>query len=270
MLAGAIGKRKKPAGDRGNDQAEMTFLEHLEELRWRLIKSIVAIAAGMFIAFPFSPWLIEILTWPNNHIANPPKLIFLKPAGMLMVRMGVSIAAGIIMAFPVVFYQMWKFISPGLLPKEKRIVAPVVGFSFFSFLLGVGFAYFIMIPFILPFLYGLATENIEPTINISEYIGFVLRIILVTGLVFELPLVSFFLTQIGVLKPQIMRRYRRYAVVTIFVLAAILTPPDPGSQLLLAGPLLVLYEISIWVSHLVYRRKKRRQAEQMSKEEASD
>ncbi len=248
---------------RFDSQTEMSFLEHLEELRWRLIKSIIAVAVGMFITFPFSSYLIEILTWPNNHLANPPKLIFLKPAGMLMVRMGVSIAAGIILAFPIVFYQIWKFISPGLLPKEKKVVAPIVGFSTFSFVLGVSFAYFIMIPFILPFLYGMTTMNIEPTINISEYIGFVLRIILVTGLVFELPMVSFFLTQIGVLNPRILRKYRRYAVVVIFILAAFLTPPDPGSQLLLAVPLLVLYEISIVVSSVVFRRKQKKKLQEL-------
>lgn len=244
--------------EKKTEKTEMTFLEHLEELRWRLIKSILAVAVGMFVAFPFSSQLVEILTWPNNHLANPPKLIFLKPAGMLMVRFGVAIAAGIILAFPVVFYQIWRFVSPGLLPKEKKLVLPVLAFSTLSFVSGVLFAYFIMIPFILPFLYGLTTQNIEPTINISEYIGFVLRIILVSGLVFELPLVSFFLTQVGILRPRFLRKYRRYAIVIIFILAALLTPPDPGSQLLLAGPLLVLYELSILVSAVVYRRKNKK------------
>lgn len=247
-------KKKK---DERTFLGEMSFLEHLEELRWSLIKSIIAIVVFMSIAFPFSEQLINILTLPNNQLEVPPKLIFLKPAGMLMVRLGVAIAVGIIVAFPVVFYQMWKFVSPGLLNKEKKVVLPVVLFSTISFILGVLFAYFVMLPFILPFLYGLGTENIEPTINISDYIGFSLRIILVAGLAFELPMVSYFLTKIGLLKPQIMRKFRRYAVVVMFVLAAFLTPPDPGSQLLLAVPLLLLYEISILISYLVYRKKKK-------------
>ncbi len=255
-------QQKNNTGEK--NKTEMTFLEHLEELRWRLIKSILAVAIGMFVAFPFSAKLIEILTWPNNHLDNPPKLIFLKPAGMLMVRFGVAIAAGIILAFPVVFYQLWRFVSPGLLPKEKRLIVPVLGFSSLSFILGVLFAYFVMIPFILPFLYGLTTENIVPTINISEYIGFVLRIILVTGLVFELPMISFFLTQVGLLQPRFLRKYRRYAIVIIFVLAALLTPPDPGSQLLLAVPLLVLYELSILVSAIVYKRKSKKALEKFA------
>lgn len=247
-------KKKK---DERTFLGEMSFLEHLVELRWSLIKSIIAIVVFMSIAFPFSEQLINILTLPNNQLEVPPKLIFLKPAGMLMVRLGVAIAVGIIVAFPVVFYQMWKFVSPGLLNKEKKVVLPVVLFSTISFILGVLFAYFVMLPFILPFLYGLGTENIEPTINISDYIGFSLRIILVAGLAFELPMVSYFLTKIGLLKPQIMRKFRRYAIVVMFVLAAFLTPPDPGSQLLLAVPLLLLYEISILISYLVYRKKKK-------------
>ena len=236
---------------------EMSFLQHLEELRWCLIKSIVSIVVGMGIAFPFSEHLLNILTKPSDQLEFPPEMIFLKPAGMLMVRIGVSFAVGIIAAFPVIFYQFWKFIAPGLLVKEKRAVLPVVFFSSFCFVVGVGFAYYIMLPFILPFLYGLGTDTIKPTINISEYIGFSLRIILVAGLMFELPLVSFFLTKIGLLKPQAMRKFRRYAIVIMFILAALLTPPDPGSQLLLVAPLLILYEISIGISYLVYRKKER-------------
>lgn len=241
----------------GQTIREMSFLDHLEELRWCLIKIVIAIIIGMAVAFPFSEFLINLLTLPSNQLDVPPEMIFLKPAGMLMVRLGVAMAAGIIAVFPIIFYQIWKFIAPGLLSKEKKLVLPVVLFSSFCFILGVGFAYFLMLPFILPFLYGLGTDTIKPTINITEYIGFALRIILVAGLVFELPLVSFFLTKIGLLKPATMRKFRRYAIVVMFILAALLTPPDPGSQLLLAAPLLILYEISIGVSYLVYRKKEK-------------
>ena len=250
-----MAKKKKGKGLLG----EMSFLEHLEELRWSLIKSIVAIIICMSIAFPFSEQLVEILTLPNNQLEIPPKLIFLKPAGMLMVRLGVAMSAGLIVAFPIIFYQIWNFISPGLLKKEKKIVFPVVIFSTVSFALGVAFAYFIMLPFILPFLYSMGTDNLEPTINISEYIGFSLRIILVAGLIFELPLVSFFMTKIGLLKPMAMRKFRRYAIFIMFIVAAVLTPPDPGSQLMLVAPLLILYEISIGISYLVYKGKLKEQ-----------
>lgn len=238
----------------------MSFLEHLEELRWCLIKSVLAVVIGMLAAFPFSGFIIDLLTLPNDKLANPPEMVFLKPAGMLLVRMGVSIMAGIIVAFPVVFYQIWKFVSPALLFKEKKIIWPVIAFSTFCFLLGIGFAYFVMLPFILPFLYSLGTESIIPTINISEYIGFSVQIILVAGLIFELPVASFILTRIGLLTPAFLRKYRRYGIVVIFILAAFLTPPDPGSQLLLAVPLIVLYEISIGISVLAFRQKKKKEA----------
>ena len=237
--------------------SEMSFLEHLEELRWRLIKIIVTVTVLMFVAFPFSGNFINLLCLPNNNLPNPPKLIFLKPSGMLMVRMNVSIALGIIASLPVIFYQLWKFVAPGLLPKEKKVVTPVIFFSTLCFLVGAVFSYLVMIPFILPFLYSMSIENIEATLNISEYISFVVRIILVSGLVFEMPMVVFFLTKLGILQPKMLRKFRRYAIVINFIIAAILTPPDPVSQILLAVPLFILYEISIWVSAVVYRKKKK-------------
>ena len=244
---------------KNNKKKEMSFLQHLEELRWCLIKSVLAVVIGMLCAFPLSGYIIDILTLPNNNLANPPEMVFLKPAGMLLVRMGVSITAGIIVAFPVIFYQIWKFISPALLSKERKIIWPVVTFSTLCFLLGISFAYFVMLPFILPFLYSLGTETIKPTINVSEYIGFSVQIILVAGLVFELPVASFVLTKIGLLSPKILRKYRRYGIIIIFILSAFLTPPDPGSQVLLAVPLLVLYEISIGISVLAYRKRKKQE-----------
>jgi len=241
----------------GKKIAEMSFLDHLEELRWCLIKIIISVTILMFAAFPFSGKFIQLLCLPNNSLPNPPKLIFLKPSGMLMVRMNVSIALGLIASLPVIFYQLWKFVSPGLLPKEKKVVLPVILFSTLCFLTGAVFAYLVMIPFILPFMYSMATEDIEATLNISEYIGFVVRIILVSGLVFEMPMIVFFLTKLGILQPKMLRKFRRYAIVINFIIAAILTPPDPISQILLAVPLLILYEVSILVSATVYRKKKK-------------
>jgi len=244
------------------DSKEMPFLDHLEELRWRIIKCLAAVVVMMIIAFPFSGKILYLLTLPNDQLANPPKLIFLKPTGMLMVRLGIAIAAGLVLSLPIIVYQIWQFVAPGLLEKERRYIWPVILITVACFLSGVAFAYFIMLPFILPFLYSLGTETIQPTININEYIGFVVRIILVTGLVFELPAISFFLSRVGILNPRILRRYRRYAIILIFITAAILTPPDPGSQILLAGPLLILYEISVWVSVLASRRRAKSAEEQ--------
>ncbi len=242
-----------------SSKKEMSFLGHLEELRWCLIKSAAAIVIGMLIAFPFSGYFIDVLTLPSDRLANAPKMVFLKPAGMLMVRMGVSIAAGIIVAFPIVFYQIWRFVSPALIATEKKVIWPVIIFSTFCFLLGISFAYFVMLPFILPFLYALGTETIEPTINITEYIGFAVQIIIVAGLIFELPVASYLLTYLGLLEPKFLRKYRRYAIIIIFMIAAFITPPDPGSQVLMAVPLLLLYEISIGISYAAYKRRQKRE-----------
>lgn len=237
---------------------EMPFLEHLEELRWRILKSLGAVVISMVVAFPFTGALLQILTLPNDRLSDPAKLIFLKPTGMLMVRIEIAIAVGIIVSLPVIFYQFWQFMAPGLLPNEKKFVLPGIILTTFCFLAGGGFAYFVLIPTVLPFLFSMGTEAIKATINITEYMSFVLRLILVAGLVFELPVVSLILSNIGILKPRFMIKYRRYGIVLTFVFAAIVTPPDPMSQLLMALPLLVLYEISIGVAALGYRQKRKR------------
>lgn len=234
----------------------MPFLDHLEELRWRLLKCIISVIVLMILSFPFSKQILKILTYPNNHLNSPAKLIFLRPTGMLMVRLWVSVATGIVLSLPVIFYQLWKFISPGLLEKERKYAIPMVLFTTLCFLAGVLFSYFILIPVVLPLLYGMTIESIEPTINISDYIGFVTRLILICGVVFEFPALSFFLTRVGILTPDFLKKYRKYGIVLIFVMAAILTPPDPLSQVLLAFPLVLLYEVSIWISIFVKKKRK--------------
>ena len=244
-------KRKK------SNQKDMPFLDHLEELRWRILKGLASIIVFTFATFPFTGYLLNFLTYPNNRLSKPAKLIFLKPAGMLAVRMEISLAMGIIISLPVLFYQAWQFIVPGLLPKERKYFPPALLFTTFCFLIGAAFAYTVMIPNILPFLFSMGTETIEATINITEYMSFILRLILVAGLTFELPVLTFFLSRTGLLTPKFMKKYRRYGIVLIFIFAAIVTPPDPMSQILMALPLLLLYEISIWISVLGYRKKEK-------------
>ena len=236
----------------------MPFLDHLEELRWRILKSLGSVILFTLLTFPFTGILLKLLTYPNNKLKEPAELIFLKPTGMLMVRLEIAVVVGIIASLPVIFYQFWQFISPGLVPKEKRYFLPALFFTTFCFLSGTAFAYYILIPTVLPFLFSMGTEAIKPTINITEYMSFVLRLILISGLIFELPILSFLLSITGIVKPKILKRYRKYGIVIIFILAAFLTPPDPISQLLMALPLLILYEISIWVSYLGYRKKKKK------------
>lgn len=235
---------------------EMSFLEHLEELRWRLWKCIAAVIVLIFVAFPFTGKILELLTYPNSRLKNPATFVFLKPTGMLMLRMEIAIITGIIAASPVILYQLWQFVAPGLYPKERKFIGPVILITIFCFFLGVGFGYAVLIPIVLPFLFSLGVPSIQPMININDYAQFVLRLILLTGLVFELPMVSFLLTRLGLISPSFLRRVRKYSILLIFIFAAIVTPPDPVSQIVLALPLLLLYEVSIWVSQITYRKKK--------------
>ncbi len=246
----------KPQERKIPNRKEMPFLEHLEELRWRILKSLISIILFTFVASPFTESILRLLTLPNDHLKHPAKLIFLKPTGMFMIRMEVAMAGGIIISFPIIFYQFWQFVSPGLLAKEKKYFLPTLFFTSFCFILGAVFCYTVLIPVILPFLFSMGTETIEAAININDYMSFVLRLIVASGLIFELPILSFFLSRIGIITPTFLRKYRRHSIVLIFIFAAVITPPDPFSQTLLAIPLLFLYEISIWVSVIGYRKKK--------------
>jgi len=235
---------------------EMPFLDHLEELRWRIIKSIASVAIFMLVAFPFSSHILNFLTDPNDDLAEPAKLIFLKPTGMILVRMELALVVGVLCSIPVILYQFWNFVAPGLLPSEKKYIPGAIIITSLCFILGSFFAYLVMIPTVLPFLYSMGTDTITATININEYISFILRIVIVAGVLFELPVLSFFLARVGILEPSFLKKYRRYGIVVVFILAAVVTPPDPMSQLMMAVPLIFLYEISIWVALIGQRRKK--------------
>ncbi|AFN73291.1 Sec-independent protein translocase protein TatC [Melioribacter roseus P3M-2] len=235
-------------------EVEMTFLEHLEELRWRIIYSLIGILIGAIIAWVFIDFIIDgILLLParQSHI----KLQNLRPFGQLFLYFQVAIIVGLIFSFPNVVYQFWKFIAPALKENEKKYITSIVIFTTFCFLAGVVFAYFVMLPLTLKFAAEFGSEAIENNFAIDEYFSIILSVIIGAGLVFELPMLSFFLTKIGILNPGIMRRYRRHAIVAILILAAILTPgTDPVSQIILAVPLVFLYEISILVSKIFQKK----------------
>jgi sec-independent protein translocase protein TatC len=237
------------------DEREMPFLDHLEELRWRLIKCIVAVIIMMIICFVFADKLLDILMYPGQRLNPPIKLQALKVQSIFMIELELSIIAGCILSLPVIFYQFWQFLAPGLLLKEKKLIPAIVVASVMCFLIGVAFGYFVIIPYALEFFLKLAPSNIENNIAIDFYIGFLLRMVLVFGIVFELPMLSLLLTKIGLLTPQFMRKYRRHAIVMAFIVGAVLTPPDPLTQIFLAVPLVFLYEISIWVSVLFAPKK---------------
>ncbi len=228
----------------------MPFLEHLEELRWRLMKSLISVFVFMLISFAFSDQLLDLLLFPGKNLANPVPLQVLKVQTVFMIKLEIALVAGIIFSLPVIIYQVWQFIAPGLLLKERKYL-PLVMLAVISFfLIGAAFAYFIIIPFALEFFLGLAPANIENNIALDFYIGFLLRLILVFGVVFELPMLSLILTRMGILKPEFMRKYRKHFIVIAFIAGAILTPPDPSTQVMLAVPLIILYEVSIYISKI--------------------
>jgi sec-independent protein translocase protein TatC len=234
------------------EPGEMGFLEHLEELRWRLIKAVIGVVAGGIIAGIFIDYIMnDFLLAPAKQTTPPLELINLKPYGQIVLYMEVILVCGIIFSIPNLFYQLWKFIEPGLMPRERKYISWIVIFSSLCFLGGISFAYFVMLPTALKFFAAFGTQAITNNIAVDEYFSFVISVMLAAGVVFELPMISFFLSKLGILTPKFMRKYRKHAVIIILLLAGILTPsPDITSQLLLGIPLLILYEISIIISKL--------------------
>jgi sec-independent protein translocase protein TatC len=232
------------------NEKEMPFLDHLEELRWRLLKSIITVFVMMVICFFFSDYILEALLYPGQNIDPPVPLQVLKVQTVFIIKLEIALFAGIILSLPVIFYQLWQFLAPGLLQNEKKLLPLIVFATVLCFVIGGAFAYFIIIPYALQFFLGLAPVDIENNIALDFYIGFLLRLIIVFGVVFELPMLSLILSKFGILTPSFMRKYRKYAIVGAFILGAILTPPDPTTQMFLAVPIILLYELSIFISYI--------------------
>tara|TARA_B100000586_G_scaffold90952_1_gene64810 strand:+ start:72 stop:803 length:732 start_codon:yes stop_codon:yes gene_type:complete len=234
---------------------EMGFLDHLEELRWRIIKGLLAIIVGSAVSFGFIDQILEILLKPTTSTSYRIALQVLSVQGMFLIKWFIAFISGFVLAMPVVVYQIWKFVTPGLKINEKRYALPVVLFACISFITGVSFGYLVLIPFSLEFFSGMGAGLVENNFSITYYFSFLTWLLLGAGLVFQLPVLSLFLSAIGVLTPPFMRHYRRHAVVTILILSSFITPPDPVSMLMMAVPLVVLYEISIGVSWMVNHRR---------------
>lgn len=235
--------------------AELPFLEHLEELRWRLIKALAsvvvfAIPCGIFWKYIFD-W---VMVYPLRFADPKPQLIVTSPAEAVMLSLKIAVAGGVILATPVIFYQIWRFVAPGLYKHERVVVLPAVFFSTLFFLSGVAFCYFVL-PYLLEFLASFAEGRLDAMYKTNEYLSFLIKLCLAFGAVFELPVISFVLTRLGLITPRFMIEKSRYALVAVFILAALLTPPDVLSQMLLAVPLILLYLVSILVSFVVARRK---------------
>jgi sec-independent protein translocase protein TatC len=236
-------------GQYGSD-VEMSFLDHVEELRWRIIYAIIGVLIFTIIAWIFIDPLVEIVLLRPARDANA-SLQNLRPFGQLFLYVQVAIIVGIVASLPNIFYQLWQFIAPALRKKERKYILWIVFFSTFCFLAGVAFAYFVMLPLAMKFAAQFGSEAIKNEFSIEEYMSIIISVMLAAGVVFELPMISFFLSKLGILTPKFMRKYRRHAIVIILVLSAFLTPgADPVSQIILAVPLVLLYEISIFISKL--------------------
>jgi sec-independent protein translocase protein TatC len=247
-----------------------TFIEHLEELRKRLIISLVAVGIGFFICYIFSQEIFRLLMMPLQK-ALPPgaTMIFTTPAEAFFTYMKVALLAGIFAASPIVIYQIWLFVAPALYSHEKKYVIPFVASSTLLFIGGAAFCYFIAFPFVFKFLFGFASNLIQPAPRLKESLSFCSALLLVFGLIFELPLFIFFLTKLGVVDAQMLARNRKLAIIVIFIVAAILPPRDVASQLIIAAPLVVLYEVSILVARIFGRRSKPKGKKKVKKRKPS-
>lgn len=230
------------------------FLDHVEELRRRILISLAVIVAGSIPCGIFWKTIYNVvILFPLKFIDPQPHLIYTSPAGTVMLSFQIAVVGGIVLASPIIFFQLWGFVAPALYKKEKSIVLPLAFFTFISFGAGVAFSY-VVLPLFLKFLITFGSGTLEPYFKINEYAGFLFKIVLAFGIIFELPVASFVLTRAGLITSKLLIKHIRHSIVVIFILAAILTPPDVVSQIIMAVPLLALYGISILVSFFTGRR----------------
>jgi sec-independent protein translocase protein TatC len=237
------------------EHEEMSFWDHVGELRRRILLGLLGIAAGCVVAATQAEWLVnEALLHPARQAGLA--LQNLRPFGMVMLYVKVVLVAGLILGAPFALYQLWRFVAPGLYAHERRLVRRLTLWSSLCFLFGVAFAYWVLLPTMLRFAAGFASDYIRTVVDVTEYYGFITTSLLVMGLVFEVPVVLAVLAWLGIARSDFLRRYRRHAIVLILIVAAVLTPtPDPVNQLIFAFPLWVLYEVSIVVVRLIERRR---------------
>jgi sec-independent protein translocase protein TatC len=240
-----------------NEEHKMSLTEHLVELRKRLTRSLIALGVGFCVCYYFKDFIFEIITRPLTKVL--PKSSYLIYTGLteaFFTYMKVAFFAALIITSPFILYQTWKFISPGLFPKEKKYVAPFVFFSTLLFVSGVVFGYFIVLPTAFEFFVSFNNEYLRAMLSFQDYLSLFVTFLLGFGVSFELPVFIFFLTKLRIVNAKMLSKQRRYAILVIFVVAAVLTPsPDALSQILMAIPLMILYEISIFVSKFAEKKE---------------
>lgn len=239
----------------------MSFVDHLEELRKRLIICLIAVAIASCLTYAFVKPIMQVMTQPLGG-----KLIFTAPMEVFYTYFLVALFSGLFLSSPIVLFQVWRFVSVALTKRERRYILWYGFFSFILFAVGIAFAFFVTLPVALRFFLSFASDNLQPMISISKYIYFAGTLLLSFGLIFEMPVVILLLTELGIIKPNLLQRQRKYAVLIIVITAALLTPtPDIFNLLLMVIPMLVLFELTIWLTVLVaYRKRKQADREGIS------
>lgn len=236
--------------------SRMPLTAHLLDLRKRMVRSFLAMAVGFIGCYPFSKELFGYLMAPMTEVLKTSNFIYTYPPEAFFTYIKVSLVAGVFATSPFIFYQMWQFIAPGLYEHERKVLIPIAFLSAVFFVAGACFGYFVVFPFGFDFFASFSTENIVFTPKLSEYLGFSLKLLFAFGIVFEMPIFVLFLAKLGLCTAKGMRRYRKYAILMSFVVSALLTPPDVITQSLMAGPLILLYEISILVAYIFGKKEK--------------
>lgn len=253
-----------PAGSGAPQASElggrMPLFEHLRELRTRILRALIAVFIGFLLCYWQAQRIETALEAPLLELLRTMpqvtgKLMFTGMAEAFLVEVKVALAAGLLLASPVVFYQFWAFVSPGLYPSERRLLLPLALCTAIFFVGGALFGYFAVFPPAFKFFMSYNSEAVMAMPSLAEYFDFCIPLLIAFGLIFELPILAFFLARFGIITPAWLKKVRGYAYIGAFVVGAILTPPDVISQLCMAFPLLALYEISIWVARLSYRAK---------------
>lgn len=268
------------------NKEEMSFLEHLEELRWHIMKAFLGIFIMAIIAFIFKDFIFSVVIlgpkspeFPTNMFlckigkmvgilklcinTLPLEIISIKMAGQFTMHIMVSLIAGFVVAFPYVFYQFWSFVVPAMHSGEIKHSRGAVLYSSFLFILGVLFGYYIISPLTVHFLgsYSVSPE-VTNQINLISYVSTLASVVLASGLIFELPVLAYFLTKVGLITPEFMKKYRKHSLVVILAMSAIITPPDVFSQVLVAVPLIILYEVGIFISRRIIKTQEKEAAQQ--------
>jgi sec-independent protein translocase protein TatC len=277
--SGGSGGEEPPSGGDSGESAEpdeeeepvgeMTFLQHLDEFRNRVVRCIAAIGVGFVGCYAFSEDIFNILMEPMVNVLQKSTFIYTYPPEAFFTYIKVSLVAGFFAVSPYVFYQIWRFVAPGLYARERKYMVPIAFFTALFFVSGALFGYFVVFPFGFEFFASFSTETIEFTPKLSEYLSFALKLLFAFGIVFEMPIFVFFLATLGLVSSRGMRKYRKYAILLSFVASALLTPPDPFTQLLMSGPLIIMYEASVIVAAVFGPKPKPAPEEEPDDEEAA-